>query len=170
MPGTLHFLQANAQSPCARLTRMEDGDLPPRRVMGGGHEMASSQVDNRVLELSEVTGGVLLPALFSIGIGGYKMVTLPWPSTNGQLLLIFGMMAFAGSSLAQWRPWLAGLAAPLALYTFAVLGCLAFVLAISERSGWQVVLFACFWVLFGWHLLSRMQRLWRFAAQQRLSR
>lgn len=123
--------------------------------------MGSDQTAGVALRESEAVGGIILPALLALAVGAYKMATQPWPTTNGQLLLVLGGLALVGGALASLRPWLAWFAAPLGLYTFTIIGCFAFAMAISEESGWQVASTAFFWIVFGWYTMARMGSLRR---------
>ncbi len=112
----------------------------------------------QAINQAEATGALFLPAIVACAAGGYKLASHPWPSTNGQLLLMLGVLTLFGAFGVGSRPRLALFAVPLAIYTFIIIGCLALGLAISEGSGWWTIGEAAFWVLFGWYVSFRITR------------
>lgn len=120
--------------------------------------MANEVNSREAINQAEATGALFLPAIVACAAGGYKLASLPWPNTNGQLLLVFGALTLIGAFGVGSRPRLALFAVPLAIYTFAIIGCLALGLGISESGGWWTIGEAVFWVLFGWYVSSNIGR------------
>ena len=157
-------LQANAPSPCVRLTRLGNIGLSTVRVIEGRGRIVTNEGNSRrAINQAEATGALFLPAIVACGVGGYKLTALPWPNTNGQLLLILGALTLIAAFGVESRPRLALFAVPLAIYTFTIIGCLALGLAIYEASGWWTIGEAVFWVLFGWYVSSNIGRSQRLA-------
>ena len=124
-------------------------------------EPSSSQKANAAVQSAERLGVVVVPALLGLGYGVYLLITERMNTTNGVILSSLGLVALVFTSAFD-RTRLALIPAfLLGIYMFGVIGCIALALAISENSGWRVMMLALLWTILGWRLLAGAQRLRR---------
>jgi len=113
------------------------------------------------VEMADALGGVVVPSIVAAAYGIYRLAFVDMRSSNGLILTVLGSLSLISAWLFQFRasvvaPWLLG------WYTFGILGCIGFGIAIAERSGIAVAAGAMFWLLFGWYALNRVSRFRRF--------
>jgi hypothetical protein len=124
-------------------------------------EVDSSERADVAIQSADRLGVIALPAIIGLGYGIYLLVAESMKTTNGGAVTLLALLTLLLTSAYQ-RTKLALIPAYLlGLYMFGVIGCMALGLAISEGSGWAVILLALFWIILGWRLLSGAQRLRR---------
>ena len=125
-----------------------------------------SQVSDPIQQ-SELTGGVVLPAIIAVGYGFYLLASVDSGSSNGLVMALLGALALVAPFLAKRWPTASLLPIGLGWYTFGILGCLGLGLALAERSGWLTLGANFFWLVFGWYVLNRAARFRRFVVSSK---